>query len=355
MNPLLSVCVPAYNRPEYISDLIETILTQDFQDFELIVCEDNSPRTQEVEEVVKGYSERYPPRVVRFIRNIETLGYDGNFRKLIEVSHGKFCVFMGDDDLLCKGALLRIAEVIKNTDNLGVILRSWARADRETREVVEVFRYFDGDRLFEPGDDTVVTLYRRSVSIAGYTINRELAKKYSTDRFDGSLLYQLYLSGMVLSEAKGYYISDLLAIMRKDSNQTPTHFFGSAKAEKGRFQPGVLETQHSLGFVQGMIEIAQYLEWHPSRPGLYQRILRDMGNYSYPLLSYQYKQPIVIFTKYYFSLLKMGFWKNPYIHLYYFGLLLVGKQGCEKLIISIKKYFKRTPALGGLYLGKKVS
>ena len=356
MTPLLSVCVPSYNRPEYISDLIETILVQDFQDYELVICEDNSPKTLEIERVVEGFKKQYPQIEIRFIRNEETLGYDGNFRKLIEVSRGKYCVYMGDDDLLCEGALARIAQVVTTHDNLGVVIRSWAKADRESKRVTETYRYFDSDRIFDAGDDTVATLFRRSVQIAGYTINRELALKHSTDRFDGTLLYQLYLSGMVLYEARGYYISDLLAIMRKDANQSPTHFFGNAKSEQGRFKPGILETEHSLGFVRGMLEIAEYLEIHPSdRKGIFSRIRRDLSNYSYPLLSYQIKQPFAKFTAYYLELCKMGLWRTPFIHIYYVGLLIMGHKGCEKLIVAIKKKMNRTPVLGQLHLGQKVT
>ena len=44
-NPLISVCIPSYNRPEYIGDLITTILEQKFDDYEVILSEDNSPIT----------------------------------------------------------------------------------------------------------------------------------------------------------------------------------------------------------------------------------------------------------------------------------------------------------------------
>ena len=45
--PLISLCIPAYNRPEYLSDLLSTIVNQDFKDFEVVVSEDNSPKSLE--------------------------------------------------------------------------------------------------------------------------------------------------------------------------------------------------------------------------------------------------------------------------------------------------------------------
>tara|TARA_Y100000588_G_C14279734_1_gene936321 strand:- start:7741 stop:8859 length:1119 start_codon:yes stop_codon:yes gene_type:complete len=354
-NPLISVCIPSYNRPEYIGDLITTILEQKFDDYELIVSEDNSPKTKDVEAVVESLAKKYPTKKVRFIRHHETLGYDGNFRSLIEASNGEFCVFMGDDDLLCDGALNKIATIIKNNKGLGVILRSWARADRETKEIIERYKYFERDRIFQAGDDTVVTLFRRSVAIAGYTVSRKLAQKYSTDRFDGTLLYQLYLSGMILAESPAYYISDLIAIMRKDPDQKPTHFFGAAKAEKEKFNSEELDTNNSLNFVKGMIGIAKYLEDEPKkRSGILKRIMNDIGNYSYPLLTPQCRQPKIRFISYYIALAKLGLWKNLYFHVYFYALLLIGRRRCERLIIFAKRRLGRTPILGSLYTGAEV-
>ena len=54
-SPLISVCIPAFNRPEFIGDLLETIVTQSFNNFEVVICEDNSPRTLEVEKAVQKY------------------------------------------------------------------------------------------------------------------------------------------------------------------------------------------------------------------------------------------------------------------------------------------------------------
>jgi abequosyltransferase len=352
-NPLISVCIPSYNRPEFMGDLLDTIVSQSFDDYEIVVCEDNSPKTLEIEAIVKDYAKEYTDISIRFIRNSETLGYDGNFRKLIDVSKGEYCVYMGDDDLMCEGALARISGVIRSCAP-GVIIRSWARADRETKEILEIFKYFNGDRLFKSGDEAIVTMYRRSVAIAGYTVKRSIAHKYATDQFDGTLLYQLYLTGMVLSESDGYYVSNLIAIMRKDSSQSPTHFFGTAKAEKGRFQPGKLKNEHSLNFIDGMIEIAKYLESRLEKPGLYKRIFKDMSSYSYPLLSVQSDRAMKEFFSYYLSLFKKGFWRSFYFHIYFVALLILGRPLCTKVIVFIKNRLKRTPTLGSISSGIKI-
>lgn len=354
MPPLISVCIPAYNRPAPLYDLLESVAEQNFNDYEIVISEDCSPRAEEIVDVVAKFIKNYEGTTIRLSQNLENLGYDGNFRRLIEISEGKYCVFMGDDDLLVQGALSKIASVVRENEGIGVVLRTWGRMTGDSRQVHEEFRYFNSDRVFEPSDKSVVALFRRSVAISGYTVKRSLAQEYSTDRFDGTLLYQLYLTGMILAKSKGYYISQLISLMRVDSDSTTSHFFGSSVSEQEKFKPGVLEASHSLNFIKGMIEIAEYLEANTCRAGLAKKILRDMGNYSYPLLSYQVDKPPRVFARYYLSLLKLGLWKNVYIHLYFVGLLTLGRTRCENIIVSIKSVLNQTPKLGRIYGGEVV-
>jgi len=55
MNPKLSVCIPAYNRPEVLKPLLDSILSQDFASYEIVICEDKSPKRKEIAEIVRSY------------------------------------------------------------------------------------------------------------------------------------------------------------------------------------------------------------------------------------------------------------------------------------------------------------
>ena len=351
--PQFTVCIPSFNRPEFIDETIQSITQQNFNDFNLLVSDDNSPKYQEILEVVNKHIKMNPEISISLEKNDETLGYDGNLRTLIEKSTGNYCVIMGDDDLLHQGALKRINQVILENPNLGVIIRAWQRLDRKNNKVMESYRYFSEDRFFESGPNTISTFFRRSVAISAYTVKKDLAREFSTNRFDGTLLYQLYLSGMILIKSNAYYISDVIVSVRKDIEQKPTHFFGTAKAERGKFAPGKLNLNHSYNFVKGMIEIADYISSHNKNNNIFKLILKDIGNYSYPILSVQFKNGRLKFIKYFFKLAKLGLWKNLYFYIYFFGLFILGIKNCEKIIIKIKVYMNHTPYIGNLYTGEK--
>ncbi|MCC7538108.1 MAG: glycosyltransferase family 2 protein [Deltaproteobacteria bacterium] len=350
--PLLTVAIPAYNRPEELGDLLDSILRESFTDYELLVVEDRSPRRDEIAEVVRARAAAHPERSVRLELNEKNRGYDGNIRRCLELARGEHTFFMGDDDLLKPGALTKIASALRAHPRIGVIIRSYEHVDHDTLEQTEVFRYFAEDRLFPAGLDTICTLFRRSVSIAGFTVHTESARRVATDRFDGTLLYQLYLSGRVLAERDGFFIAEVLTSMRKDTRQR--HFFGSSDAEKGLFAPGALTPQHSLNFMRGMVRIAKVVE-EETGLAVYDGIVKDIGHYSYPFLRLHARgRGRLTFARYVRDLARMGFGTSPLFWVYSAALMAAPPSVLDRGIAGLKAVLPATPRFGRLYAGEPV-
>jgi glycosyltransferase involved in cell wall biosynthesis len=348
--PTITVAIPAYNRPEELRTLLGTVLDQDFGDFDVLVVEDCSPRRDEIRAVVEQAAASQPSRRVRFHTNEQNLGFDGNIRRVLELSEGEFTLFMGDDDLLRPGALRRVGDVIRNNPSLGVILRAYEQVDFATGQHVEIFRYFAEDRRFPPGPPTMRTFFRRCVSIAGFTIHTTSARRFATDRFDGTLLYQLYVGTRVVQERGGYFISDVLTAVRKDNRQR--HFFGSASAEKGLFAPGQLTPAHSVQFMRGMVRVAQELE-ADTKAGVLDAILKDLSNYSYAYLRLHAQSPRV-FVGYVRDLQALGLARTPLFWGYAVALLLLPTPVLDQGIRMLKGALRSTPRFGGLYAGEGI-
>jgi glycosyltransferase involved in cell wall biosynthesis len=338
--PLISVCIPAYNRPEVLPALLDSILGQDFDDYEVVICEDKSPMRLDIAGVVANYSRKFPGRIAYF-ENEKNLGYDANLRNLFSMATGQYCLFMGNDDLMCPGALSTVAAALGRHPNLGVVLRSYASFDGTPDNIAQVFRYFDKEIFFPAGAETIATIYRRSVVIPGMVIHREAALELTTDRFDGSLLYQLYLVANILVTKNAVFLPDILVLYRNGGIPD----FGNSEKEKGRFVPTEQTPASSVYFMQGMLEIAAYTE-KARGVSIYRPILGDIGNYSYPILAIQARRPFWVFVKYGFALAKLGLWSYPLFHLYFWALLIVGPTQLDKLIIYLKSRIGHTPRLG---------
>jgi abequosyltransferase len=345
MSSKISVCIPAYNRPELLSPLLESILSQDFADFEIVICEDKSPKRREISEVVAAYDKKRPG-IIFYHENETNLGYDGNIRNLIEKASGDYCLFMGNDDLMCPEALAAVASVVARYDDIGVVLRTYASFDESPDNINQVFRYFPSETFFPAGPGTISAFYRRSVVISGMVVHRREAMKYSTERFDGTLLYQLYLVANILTKMNGVSVPQVLALYRNGG--TPD--FGNSEKEKGRFTPRAQTPESSLQFVKGMLEIARWIE-ETRRIKIYKPILKDIGNYSYPILSIQSKQPMAVFVNYAYRLAAMGFWKNGMFYWYFLALLVFGPARVDRIVQYIKRRIGHTPAIGNIHRG----
>ena len=343
---LISVCIPAYNRASVLNLLLDSVMNQKFEDIEIVISEDFSPEREAIAIKVAEYQKRLGSRL-KYYENSKTLGYDGNLRRLVELASGDYVMFMGNDDLMAPGALCAVATAVKERQDVGVVLRSYSSFVSRPEEPVQVFRYFDEDRIFPPGPDTVVTFFRRCVFISGMVFKRSSALACATSKFDGTLLYQQHLAGRILIKESGVYLKRILSYHRLGG--VPD--FGSSEAEKGLFVPKQQTPESSLNFMKGMLQIAFSLdELKGDKIG--SRILRDIGNYSYPILVIQSDRPKRTFLTYLLKLLCIGMWKVPLFYIYAFGLILLGRKKCDYIIEKIKKHLGRAPILGRVYAGK---
>lgn len=95
---MITVITPTYKRHHYLKNAIDSVLSQTYTDFELIVVDDNPAESEErklTEEVMKQITD---PRV-RYVQNAKNLGGAGSRNVAIEMAKGEFIAFLDDDDM----------------------------------------------------------------------------------------------------------------------------------------------------------------------------------------------------------------------------------------------------------------
>src|SRR2546422_4249577 len=91
-SPLVSVIVPAYRAAPYIAETLDSILAQTFSGYEIIVVNDGSPDTEELERALAPYYDR-----INYIVQ-ENRGQAGARNTGIRHSRGVFVAFLDQDD-----------------------------------------------------------------------------------------------------------------------------------------------------------------------------------------------------------------------------------------------------------------
>lgn len=330
-----------------MAPLLRSIFDQISSNFEIVIAEDCSPERDQITGVVKQFDAEFPG-FIRYELNKENLGYDGNIRRLFELSNGEYCLFLGNDDLLAPNALQALTEILRRVSDCGVIVRTYATFEESPAEYKQIFRYFPDELVIAPGSRAISIGYRRSVVIPGMVIHRESAISVSTDQFDGTLLYQLYLVGMILAKRSVVFTPEIIGL-RRDGNAPD---FGNSKSERGKFTPKEQTPESSLHFMTGMLRIAKHVQQSTGLP-VYEPILSDIGAYSYPILSIQANKSRSVFLRYGIDLAKLGLWKHPLFYVYFSLLLVLGFNRVDGLIKRVKKSLGYTPRLGQLLGGRK--
>ena len=93
--PPVSICLTTYNRGSVLPASIDSLLAQDFGDFELIVSDDCSP--DDTERICRAYEARDPR--VRYFRNATNLRMPGNLNAAIARSRGRYVANLHDGDV----------------------------------------------------------------------------------------------------------------------------------------------------------------------------------------------------------------------------------------------------------------
>lgn len=214
--PKVSVCIPTFNGERFVAATIESVLSQSFADFELVLVDDAS--TDETPRII----ERFCDSRIKVHRNETNLGFEGNFNRALQLATGEYVKVLPMDDLIFPGCLERQVAILDDARYATVVLVSCARdvidengkrlmkrrvslAGRLSgrRAVRRAVRF--GKNIFgEPGS----VLFRRSV----------LEK---SGGFDGRLPYwiDLDLWSRMLLHGDAYSIADSLCAFRISAGQ----------------------------------------------------------------------------------------------------------------------------------------
>ncbi len=338
--PLFSICIPAYNRAKFLAPLLDSIYSQSYKDFNVVICEDRSREAAEIAAVAREYAGRFPG-TLSYYENETNLGYDANVRNLVEKATGQYCFFMGNDDLMCTGALENVAGILERHQNVGLVLKSYAWFDAVPEEINQEVRYFEEERTFTAGREAVAVCFRRSGVISGYIVHRDSAHAAATKRFDGTLYYQMHLTARVLSTMNAVATPKVLVLCRN----TEAPEFGNSEKEKGKYVPGRYTPQARLNMVGGALSIIKDLKGTTGLD-LVREVMRDYANYFYPYIKDQLTLPLKEYFRLCVDYGKMGFYKYPMFYVYCVSGYVLGDLKFLWMTKVVRGYLGRSPHFG---------
>lgn len=115
--PLLSICIPTYNRAHYLRECLDSIVCQ-FDDATVykqveVIVSDNASE-DDTGNLVREYQEKFGN--IHYYRNEKNVLFDLNVVNAVEKASGTYCWYMGDDDAICSGGIKLIVDFLIAND-----------------------------------------------------------------------------------------------------------------------------------------------------------------------------------------------------------------------------------------------
>jgi len=131
-NPRISVGLPVYNGERFLKQALDSLLSQDYEDFELIISDNAS--TDGTAEICKAYAAK--DLRIRYSRNTTNIGSARNYRRVFELARGEFFKWCSHDDLCLPGFLSTCLEVFESAPPSVVLVYPQCELINEFGEVL---------------------------------------------------------------------------------------------------------------------------------------------------------------------------------------------------------------------------
>jgi len=124
-SPTVSVVMPTYNRAHLLQQVVESILSQDFEDLELVIVDDGS--TDRTADVVRELQARDPR--VRYVPLPQNRGVGFARDAGLRYARGKYIALADSDDLWLPGRLRAQAQCLQRYPQIDIIFGEFLNID----------------------------------------------------------------------------------------------------------------------------------------------------------------------------------------------------------------------------------
>lgn len=245
--PLVSVCIPAYNNAEYIGETIESVRKQTYQNLEIIIVDDNSK--DNTLQILQEYAAK--DNRVKVFHNEKNLGMVGNWNRCLELCQGAYLKLMCADDLIDENAIEVEAEAL-NTNPTANLVESDTRFVDINGKKTGVFRRYPKSGLLDGKKVARMSLLFNN--FFGAPVNNMIRKSVleKVGFFDNNFTYILDFDMWVKIASVGdiYVIHQLLNSFRIRNDSNTGELIGNQREVYVDEHRKLLQKHFELGIIR---------------------------------------------------------------------------------------------------------
>ena len=138
----VSIVIPTYKRPYYLDRLLLSIQKQIFEEFEIIIVDDNSPNLDEYKYIIEKYKNIF--NEFKFITKSENKGAPNSRNIGIKEAKYELIALVDDDDEWLPLKLERQVKMIEDCNEKIGLIYTWTDVIDEDRNIVHRYRSYIG-------------------------------------------------------------------------------------------------------------------------------------------------------------------------------------------------------------------
>jgi glycosyltransferase involved in cell wall biosynthesis len=211
--PFISVVIPTYNSENFIAKTLETVFSQTYDNYEVIISDDGS--TDNTVDVGRSFFLQNSSRKKALLIN-EHEGAGAARNKGIESASGDWISFLDSDDLWNHNKLESVVGYILKSDDIDLVCHSLIVIDGSKETLMNPSKYFNNKI------DPFLSMYRENcLYTPALTVKKSIL--YQAGLFDTTLPsaqdYDLWLRLGMINKIKMGFMEDSLAtyIVREGS------------------------------------------------------------------------------------------------------------------------------------------
>jgi glycosyltransferase involved in cell wall biosynthesis len=255
--PKVSVCIPTYNRANFLIYSVNSVLQQTYSDFELIICDDGSP--DNTSQVVSQWNDSR----IRYIKHPKNIGRSKNMRSGFEAATGEYFIKFDDDDGLTPEFLEKTVAILDAEPTVDFVCTNHWIIDRNNNKIESATQEnsakWGKDKLKQGiiPDLMWQTFQYQSLQVGSTLFRRACLEEvnYMRPEADGCEDFDL-LVRLSIAQKQGYFLPEFLMEYRFHGGQTSLgqnlHFL-EAKVfciDSYRFPDEQLEQQRLIKLAQ---------------------------------------------------------------------------------------------------------
>lgn len=131
MSPLLSICIPTYNRELFLKECLNSISEQISKNDPIEVVISDNASTDNTSELVSSFNDKLN---LKYVINEKNIGFDANCLNVVKHATGSYCLILGSDDCLYDAALGKILWIIRE-DKIDLIHYGYTQCGIDIKDV----------------------------------------------------------------------------------------------------------------------------------------------------------------------------------------------------------------------------